>query len=474
MLNRPQTLLMALLMTAGNAGLAYSGQTAAMPEIVPPNPVAGQCYARVKIPAQYRNDDETVVVEEGHEVLDVTEPHIRSRQEQVLVKEASVHYKVRQPTFRTITENMVVRPAYERLEVTPPRMSTVTETVAVSSPRLVWKQGNPEALRAQGYIIHSTADAGAGGRGYRSTVDYGRARTGVEPSLCGNVCEVWCLVEEPGESVSFNRKVVSSEGSVKRVMVPAKVRAITKQVVADPGGVQEIPVPAKYQTVTVEDVVGESRVTRHAKPPVYGAVAKRVLVSPERYEWRAVACRPGQAPQRLRQNAPLPRVAPRGQVTPHPQIAPHRQIQPAIRTAPIRTGQQYYHGTNLPVKRQNSQPVRHRATGTLRTHTRQAPARIQGRTYGSQSPLSSYRAPQVNTHTSSYQASSYQTAPHKAQPYRAELYQSHSGPAIDQVSRYDPSLPTYSEDYTKPPVTHPLDRYESRPQRPQYRRWNEE
>lgn len=463
-----------LLLSAGNAGLAYSGQPMGLPEVLPPNPVAGQCYARVKIPAQYRNDSETVVVEEGHDILEATEPQIRSRQEQVLVKEASVHYKVQQPTFRTITENMVVRPAYERLVVTPPRLSTVTETVSVSSPRLVWKKGNPDALRAQGYIIHSTADAGARGHGYRSTREYGRSRAGVEPSLCGNVCEVWCLVEEPGESVSFNRKIVSSDGSVKRVMVPAKVRAITKQVVADPGGVQEIPVPAKYQTVTVEDVVGESRVERRAKPPVYGAVAKRVLVSPERYEWRPVACRPGQASQGRHQAVPRPRIAPRrhqvaphSQVKPHPQIAPHRQIQPSSGTATRRTGQRYYEGTHLPVHGGGSQPFSHRAR--VKTYTHTAPVTAETRTYGMPSATSSYKAPQVNA-----QMPSYQTSPHKAAPYRTELYQPNSELAIDQVSRYDPSLPTYSEDYTKPPVTHPLDQYESKPKRPQYRRWNEE
>ena len=113
---------------------------------------------------------------------------------------------------------------------------------------------------------------------------------------CGSTCEIWCLVEEPGESVSFRRKVVASPARVQRRTVPARFQNVTKQVVADPGGVREIPVAAQFRSVTVEEIVspgGERQVT---VPPKYGKVAKKQLVSAERYEWRQVACRNGTAP----------------------------------------------------------------------------------------------------------------------------------------------------------------------------------
>ncbi len=298
--------IVGLVLSTVLSSAAQAGNAAHAPSLLPPNPQAGECYARVMMPAQYRTESERVLVKAGYADLEVTQPQFRSRQENILVKEASVRYEVRQPTYRSITENVLVRPAYDKLEVTPPKFSVVTEAVQVSKPRLVWKKGNPQKLRAQGYTIHSTADAGTGGRGYRSTTEYGRSR--VSPQLCGQVCEVWCLVEEPGQSVTFNRTDLVAPSQVKRVSVPAKYKHVTKQVVADPGGVREIPVPAEYSAITVEDIVGQADVRKVKRPSQYGDVAKKVLVSPERYEWRRVVCAPGTHPN--------PRISQRTHTTP--------------------------------------------------------------------------------------------------------------------------------------------------------------
>ncbi|MBL4870705.1 MAG: hypothetical protein JKX72_07100 [Robiginitomaculum sp.] len=195
-----------------------------------------------------------------------------------------------------MTEKKLVRPAYEKLSVVPPRFQTVTQTISTSTPRRVWKLGNPGALAAQGYRVLSTADAGQGGRGYRSTVQYGAARQ-AGATYCGAGCEIWCLVEEPGESISFDRKVMTSPGTVRRTSIPAKYTSVTKQIVSDPGGVREIPVPAQYRNIAVEylaDPGGERLVNVPAK---YGSVQKKTLTAGQRYEWRRVVCDPakGQA-----------------------------------------------------------------------------------------------------------------------------------------------------------------------------------
>lgn len=273
-----------------------------MPELLPSNPGAGECYARVEVPAQYKTRTKRVLVEEGHTELQVTEPELRARQEQVLVKEASVRYNVRQPTYRSVTDQVMVRPSYERLRVTRPQFQTVTETIGTSKPRLVWKKGNPAALRAQGYIVHSTADAGQGGRGYRSTSEYGRSRS--DATLCGSSCEIWCLVEAPGQTASYNRKVMTAPARVEREVVPAKYNMITKQVVADRGGVEEIPIPAEYRPITVEDVVRPASVSQVKVPHKYANIEKKKLVAPERYEWRRVVCKPGTRPP-VSRSAPM-------------------------------------------------------------------------------------------------------------------------------------------------------------------------
>lgn len=269
---------------AGNP--AYAPQT---PDLVPSNPVAGECYARVKIPAQYAEHPIGVKVEEGYETVEVTQPQLAARQESVLVKEPSVKFEVRQPTYRTVTEQIMVRPSYEKLSVAEPQFKTVTETVQTAAPRLVWKQGNPANLIAQGYKIHSTADGGRFGQGYGTTAQYA-SQGGTK---CGPTCEIWCLVEEPAQTAAYTRKVLVNPGLVQRHSVPAKYQAIQKRIVADPGGVREIPIPAEYQTIIVEDVVAPAQEMRRYVEPRYAGMKTKTLISPERYEWRQVLCAPG-------------------------------------------------------------------------------------------------------------------------------------------------------------------------------------
>lgn len=257
------------------------------PELLPHASNPGECYARFEVPAEYSTSSEQIMVEEGYSTVEVHQPTLAKRQENVMIKEASIRYQVRQPTYRSVTEQMMVRPAYDKLSVSAPQFSTVTETIQTSAPRLVWKRGNPGALAAQGYTIHSTANGGSYSQGHSGTTEFRGA------TECGAACEIWCLVEEPGEQVQFNRKVMTSPGQVQRHSVPAKYQTIHKQVVSDPGGVEEIPVPAQYRSVTVEDVVDPGGERFVNVPPKYADVATKHLVAPSRYEWRQVLCRPG-------------------------------------------------------------------------------------------------------------------------------------------------------------------------------------
>ena len=289
--SKPTKLFMALLLGSTIAPLAIAGGTVPghAPDLLPPSPNPGECYARVEIPAQFNEGSQQIMTEEGYSRLDVQQPQLASRQESILVKEASTRFRVKQPTYRSTTEQVLIRPAYDKLSVSEPQFSTVTERIQSASPRLIWKRGNPRKLMAQGYKIHTTADAGYRGRGYRSETQF--LSSGGEK--CGINCEIWCLVEEPGEMVEYNRKVMTSPGQVERTAVPAKYQTVYKQVVSDPGGVEEIPVPAEYKTVTVEDIIhpgGESSVN---VPPKYSSVKTKSLVSPERFEWRRVVCKPG-------------------------------------------------------------------------------------------------------------------------------------------------------------------------------------
>ena len=275
-------------------GTAFANGPTSFPSALPPVSNPGECYAQIAVPAQYSSGSETVVKAEGFTNIEVRDPQFQSRTENVLIKEASTRFVVRQPSFRQVRERILTRPAHERLSVSAPQFSTVTETIQTSAPHLVWKRGNPGELQRQGYVIHSTADgrlrAPAHSGGYQGG-SYANTQSGGDS--CGPGCEIWCLVEEPGTSVTTSRRALTAPPQVVRTPVPAEYKTITKQVVSDPGGVQQIPVPAEYSTIQVEDLVRHAETVHVPVPPVLGQVETKNLISPERYEWRRVLCQPG-------------------------------------------------------------------------------------------------------------------------------------------------------------------------------------
>lgn len=279
---------------AANAGNApFCDGCGSLPPAQP-----GECYARVKVPAQYRTETQQVVVAEGYERVEVDQPHLISSSERIMIKEAGVRYEVRQPRWESRPEKVLIRPGYHKLEVTPPRFSTVTETVQISQPRLVWKRGNPGALAAKGYKILSIAQSASGGSSYghgssggshsgqTSGYLYGTADT------CGATCEIWCLVEEPGLTKTVEKKVVSQRESVRKVAVPPKYKTVNKEILVDRGGVTEIPVAAQYDTILTEKVISPGSERRVPVPPQMGTIEKKVLVTEEKYEWIRVICDP--------------------------------------------------------------------------------------------------------------------------------------------------------------------------------------
>lgn len=235
------------------SALANGSAPGGMPDGARP----GQCYARVLVPAQFRDVPLDVVTQEASEQIHVTEPTFRSGSTNVVTRDAHTRYEVTQPTFRTVAEDIVVRPAYERLEASQPTFETRSETVTIREPRLVWRRGdNLSGVRR----------------------------------LDPNTGEIYCLVEEQGEVRTITRRVQSTAGSVRRVQVPAETRRLTREVLASPGGVREVHIPANVTAVPTQELVSPATERRVAVPEQRSTIMRQELAADERYEWVAVEC----------------------------------------------------------------------------------------------------------------------------------------------------------------------------------------
>lgn len=223
---------------------------------LPPAKV-GECYARMRVPAQYDLVEKPFKISEPYKRARIHQAEFASDLERVVMKDAHTTYVITKPRFETRREKLTVRPAHERLEVIPARFDYSPETVSVSEPRLVWKKG-------------------AGLSGISRT----------DP-MTG---DTWCLVEEPGETLTLRQRVVTKPEQIRRVSVPEQVITVPRQVLVEPARVKEVKVPAQTRDFTVQRLVAPARADAYEVPAEMKPVTTKVLKQEERFEWVQVLC----------------------------------------------------------------------------------------------------------------------------------------------------------------------------------------
>lgn len=251
-------LLSAVAIIVGFAGSAYAGGHSSYNPVGDlPDAQAGQCFARIAIPAQYEKVPETVVVEEAYERLSALAPEFGPSTVDVKIKDEGVRYVVRQPVYETATEQVMVKSGHERLVITPAKFETVTETVVISEARKVWKAGS-------NLSSHRKIDEQTG--------------------------QVYCLVEIPAETRTISRRVLVQPEQVARVPVNAEYVTVQKQVLVDRGGVEEISTPAEFRTIPTQELLTPARTSASMSQARMDTVERNVLRAPERFEWIEVLC----------------------------------------------------------------------------------------------------------------------------------------------------------------------------------------
>jgi hypothetical protein len=224
---------------------------------LPAQAKAGQCFARVLVPATYRNESVPVVVRDAHESVQVRDPVFKSEVKKFQLSDAYKDYVVTPPTFRTEQQKIVVRPAHERLRASPAVIGTRPVTVVIREPRLVWRPGS------KGSDVRRIA-----------------AATG----------EVFCLVEEPAKTVVMQREVQITPAQVTRETVPAVEETIVRRYLVTAPSVREVLVKAETKDIQIDTLVEPAREVRTKVEPRMSTMERQVEVMPERYEWVPVVC----------------------------------------------------------------------------------------------------------------------------------------------------------------------------------------
>ena len=231
----------------------------------PPNPLPGECYARIALAAVTQTVEEQIMVEPARQEVRIIPAQFGDVTEEVVVREATTELLTVPATYTTIQEEVVVRPAARRLIPVEPIYDTVIEEIVVVPERTVWKPG-----------------------------------TGPIQKIDEATGEILCLVTEPAVTKQVERRVMVQPASTREEIIPAVTEIVEREVIDQPARVEERIIPAETRTVTRRVEVVPAREEIIEIPPVFDTITREVIVEPARTEWRSILCETNTTPDIIR------------------------------------------------------------------------------------------------------------------------------------------------------------------------------
>lgn len=193
---------------------------------LPPEGVAGECYAKVFIPAEYRTETERDLVKEASERIEIVPAEYKWVEERVMTKEASTQLVEVPAEYKWEEKTVCVKPAHT------------------------------------GWVMEKKT----------------RCEGDTKPR------DVFCLVTTPAEFKTIRTQVLVKPACTREEIIPAEYETVRRQVVAAPATTKRICIPAEYaeheKTILVADacikwehIVCEQKVTADMANQIKNALA---------------------------------------------------------------------------------------------------------------------------------------------------------------------------------------------------------
>jgi len=296
-------LLMAIIMPLNYINAQELSQT-------PPNAKAGECYARVVLPAKYEEIEEKVLVKEASEKIEIIPAEYEDIEKEVIVVPETKSLKTVPATYEEITETIEVKPAlriwktslkkkarpvsplaliaiestgvnlksaepgdcYKEYYV-PRRYKTISEDILVKKEHNETKIIAPEFATIEKTIVVKPA----GKKIVEVPAEYEEIE---EKVLVEPAKTVWKKGQNPAQSIS------GATGEIMcLVKIPAKYKTITKRVLKAPATTKVVDVPEETKVIEVKQLLTDSQMEKITQPAVYETVEKTVLESESKFDW---------------------------------------------------------------------------------------------------------------------------------------------------------------------------------------------
>ncbi len=231
---------------------------------VPSNAQAGQCFAKIARPAQFRTETERKLVKEASERIETVPAKYEMVKERVLVKEAGERIEIVPPVYKavkvhvqseeiqevvpevydTVKERVLVKDASTRLEEVPAVYETVEEKVLV-------KPASRNAIEVP--AVYETVTEKKLVRDAYTTWKPG-TQTNIQ-KIDESSGQIMCLVQMPAEYQTVTRQVVKTPASVRYDEIPAEYQTVKKTILKSPATTRTVEIPAEYAEREVKKLV---------------------------------------------------------------------------------------------------------------------------------------------------------------------------------------------------------------------------
>ncbi len=221
----------------------------------PADAKAGECYVRVRRPAEYRLEEVKVVTKDASIRHEIVPAVFKDVDKKILVKPESKRYEVIPAKFEQKMTEVVKLPEHKTLSAAAAEFSAAKKRVETRPERVLWKQGTDPLAEIK--------------------------------EIVG---KVWCLVRDDATFEDYTWQKLTGKASVKEDVVKSQIQQVPTMVLAKPAEVKEIVEQAEYKTVRVRELVTAATMKEIAVPAEYKTIKKQVLVHAEEVVWQRVWC----------------------------------------------------------------------------------------------------------------------------------------------------------------------------------------
>ncbi|MCK5889650.1 MAG: peptidoglycan-binding protein [Methylococcales bacterium] len=276
-----------------------------------PNAKAGQCFAKVLIPAEYQNYTEKVIS-----------------------REASHKLEIIPAKYHMVEEKIELTPMSEKVIEVPATFKKVEEKILISADHLVWRKGLERKARSApaswvasaiaGGAVTNAATSGQCFAEYYQAASYknveekiikreASSKIKVVPAVYQSEAKQ-VLVKEASEKIidipatydtikekileraaytkwkkgaGATEKLNNSTGEIMcLVEVPAKYTTITKKILKTAARSERVAIPAEYKTIKIKKLVTAAQQLKTDIPAEYQTITKKVKATDEYIGWR--------------------------------------------------------------------------------------------------------------------------------------------------------------------------------------------